>query len=401
MGAVYLAERADEQYQKRVAIKVIKRGMDTDTVLRHFRKERQILATFDHPNIARLFDAGTTADGLPYFVMEYVDGIPLDQYCEAHRVAIPEWLKLFREVCAAVSYAHRHTVIHRDIKPSNILVTNEGVPKLLDFGIAKMLSPSDGAETLATATGLRPMTPYYASPEQIRAEPVTTATDVFSLGVVLYELLTGSSPYRLTNRSQHEIERAITEQEPTKPSTVNRESSFEDRESGWHRFTVHENRQSGSDRSTGTPGRPGQHRAHGVAQGAAAPLPISRTVRGRYRATFGIATHPGPTGPPARPDLAVVTTKSCPGWCDRHLHAVNCCCRLVAASTHRYIGRVAAGKDRGRFAVPKPEQGPGERLLHRWRARRNSHQPFARSGFEGDQSHERDAIQRSDQTQST
>jgi len=231
MGAVYLAERADEQYQKRVAIKVIKRGMDTDTVLRHFRKERQILATFDHPNIARLFDAGTTADGLPYFVMEYVDGIPLDQYCEAHRVAIPERLKLFREVCAAVSYAHRHTVIHRDIKPSNILVTNEGVPKLLDFGIAKMLSPSDGAETLATATGLRPMTPYYASPEQIRAEPVTTATDVFSLGVVLYELLTGSSPYRLTNRSQHEIERAITEQEPTKPSTVIRESRIVNRAS--------------------------------------------------------------------------------------------------------------------------------------------------------------------------
>src|SRR5205823_14722450 len=128
MGEVYLAERADQQYKKRVAIKVIKRGMDTDSVLRHFRNERQILADFDHPNIARLFDAGTTADGLPYFVMEYVDGIPLDQYCEAHRVAIPERLKLFREVCAAVSYAHRYTVIQRDIKPSNILVTNEGVP---------------------------------------------------------------------------------------------------------------------------------------------------------------------------------------------------------------------------------------------------------------------------------
>ncbi|PYL27118.1 MAG: serine/threonine protein kinase, partial [Verrucomicrobia bacterium] len=141
MGAVYLAERADEQYRKQVAIKLIKRGMDTDSVLRHFRNERQILAGFDHPNIARLFDGGTTDNGLPYFVMEYVEGLPINEYCAAHKISLVERLKLFREVCAAVSYAHRHTVIHRDIKMSNILVTNDGTPKLLDFGIAKILQP--------------------------------------------------------------------------------------------------------------------------------------------------------------------------------------------------------------------------------------------------------------------
>src|SRR5438874_8474118 len=220
IGAVYLAERADEQYQKRVAIKLIKRGMDTDSVLRHFRNERQILASFDHPNIARLFDGGTTEDGLPYFVMEYVEGLPINEYCSAHGLSVVDRLKLFREVCAAVSYAHRHTVIHRDIKMSNIFVTSEGTPKLLDFGIAKILAPGAGAEGLMTMTGVRPMTPEYASPEQIRGEPVTTASDVYSLGVVLYELLTGRSPYRFTSRAPHDVERAITEQEPTRPSTA-------------------------------------------------------------------------------------------------------------------------------------------------------------------------------------
>ena len=139
MGAVYLAERADQQYEKQVAIKLIKRGMDTDSVLRHFRNERQILASFDHPNIARLLDGGATDSGLPYFVMEYVEGLPIDRYSEQHTLSINDRLKLFREVCSAVGYAHRHTVIHRDIKPSNILVTSDGTPKLLDFGIAKIL----------------------------------------------------------------------------------------------------------------------------------------------------------------------------------------------------------------------------------------------------------------------
>ena len=220
MGTVYLAERADQQYEKQVAIKLIKRGMDTDSVLRHFRNERQILASFDHPNIARLFDGGTTKDGLPYFVMEYVEGIAIDRYCDEERLSINERLKLFLQVCAAVSYAHRHTVIHRDIKPSNVLVTSDGVPKLLDFGIAKILQSGDGAEGFVTATGIRPMTPEYASPEQVRGESVTTANDVYSLGVVLYELLTGTSPYRLTTHGPREIERAISEQAPAKPSTV-------------------------------------------------------------------------------------------------------------------------------------------------------------------------------------
>ena len=220
MGAVYLAERADAQYEKRVALKVIKRGMDTDSVLQHFRNERQILASFDHPNIARLLDGGTTADGLPYFVMEYVEGIPIDQYAEKRGLDIPGRLKLFCEVCAAVSYAHRHAVIHRDLKPSNILVTGEGVAKLLDFGIAKILQPVDGAEQFVTATGVRPMTPEYASPEHVRGEAVTTTSDVYSLGIILYELLTGASPYALQSRSPQEIQRAITDKEPPKPSTV-------------------------------------------------------------------------------------------------------------------------------------------------------------------------------------
>src|SRR5438874_6948402 len=239
MGAVYLAERADEQYQKQVAIKLIKRGMDTDSVLRHFRNERQILASFDHPNIARLFDGGTTDDGVPYFVMEYVEGLPINEYCSAHGLSVVDRLKLFREACAAVSYAHRHTVIHRDIKPSNILVTDEGVPKLLDFGIAKILQPDSAGQSMLTLTGMRAMTPEYASPEQVRGELVTTASDVYSLGVVLYELLTGNSPYRLTTHSPREVEKAVTEQEPTRPSTVAKDgnSRFENRESGDSRFT--------------------------------------------------------------------------------------------------------------------------------------------------------------------
>jgi tetratricopeptide (TPR) repeat protein len=220
MGAVYLAERADQQYEKRVAIKLIKRGMDSDSVLRHFRNERQILASFDHPNIARLFDGGVTESGLPYFVMEYVDGLPIDRYCDRHALSTIERLKLFRKVCSAVSYAHHHAVIHRDIKPSNILVTSDGTPKLLDFGIAKILQPEGEAEALATITGLHLMTPEYASPEQVRGQTVTTATDVYSMGVVLYQLLAGQKPYRLKTRTPEEISRAILEQELQRPSSV-------------------------------------------------------------------------------------------------------------------------------------------------------------------------------------
>ena len=198
MGVVYLAERDDEQFTKRVAIKLIKRGMDTDAVLRRFRNERQILAQLEHPNIARLLDGGTTEDDLPYFVMEYVEGATLTRYCDDRLLSTDDRLKLFRQICAAIQYAHQNLVIHRDIKPVNILVTSEGLPKLLDFGIAKLLHPDTAQpQTEITATALRVMTPEYASPEQIRGETISTATDVYSLGVLLYELLTGHRPYQL------------------------------------------------------------------------------------------------------------------------------------------------------------------------------------------------------------
>ena len=169
MGAVYLAARADDEYRKEVAIKLVRRGLDTEDILRRFRNERQILAQLDHPNIARLIDGGTTDDGLPYFVMEYVNGEPINAYCDANALPTAERLKLFRKVCAAVTYAHQNLVIHRDLKPSNILVTQEGEPKLLDFGIAKLLSAGDELFT-QTIPALRVMTPEYASPEQVKGE---------------------------------------------------------------------------------------------------------------------------------------------------------------------------------------------------------------------------------------
>ncbi|MDP9198695.1 MAG: serine/threonine protein kinase, partial [Pseudomonadota bacterium] len=220
MGAVYLARRADRQYEKNVAIKLIKRGMDTETMLRRFRNERQILAGFDHPNIARLLDGDTTADGLPYFVMEYVEGVRIDEYCDQRALSIPQRLELFRLVCAAVSYAHRHAVIHRDLKPSNILVGSDGLPKLLDFGIARLLQPAGAAELSVTMLEQRAMTPEYASPEHLRGEPVTTASDVYSLGVVLYRLLTGKLPYRLNVQSSADLARAVGETAAQRPSTV-------------------------------------------------------------------------------------------------------------------------------------------------------------------------------------
>src|SRR6185437_629941 len=222
MGAVYEASRADNEFNKRAAIKLVKRGMDTDFILRRFRKERQILAALDHPHIAGLLDGGTTEDGLPYFVMEYIEGQPLYSYCDSHQLSISERLKLFRSICDAVHYAHQKQVVHRDIKPSNVLVTSEGVPKLLDFGIAKLLNPQIAGDIThdPTATAMRLMTPEYASPEQVQGAPTTPTTDVYSVGVLLYELLTGHRPYRLVNRAPHEIARVICEEAPAPPSII-------------------------------------------------------------------------------------------------------------------------------------------------------------------------------------
>jgi WD40 repeat protein len=224
MGAVYRAERADDEFKKTVALKVIKRGMDTDEILRRFLTERQVLAGLEHPNIARLHDGGATDDGRPYLVMELVEGVPIDEHCTKQRLAIDDRLGLFLKVCSAVQSAHQSMVVHRDIKPTNILVTEDGEPKLLDFGIAKVLDPSP-AEVAASALGMtvteaRILTPRYASPEQVGGRMITTASDVYSLGVVLYELLTGREPYRLTTGSRAELEDVVCTQEPRKPSAI-------------------------------------------------------------------------------------------------------------------------------------------------------------------------------------
>lgn len=219
MGSVYLATRDDEQYRQEVAIKLIKTGLGGDVMRRRFRTEMQILADLNHPNIARLLDAGETNDGVPYLVMEYVDGSPIHQYCEEHQLSTEQRLKLFKTVCTAVQYAHQHLVVHRDIKPANILLTNDGVPKLVDFGIAKLLERGP-SQRPATVTAMHFMTPEYASPEQVRGLSVTTATDVYSLGVVLYELLSGRSPYRPNNRMPHEIAKLILDQDPERPSAA-------------------------------------------------------------------------------------------------------------------------------------------------------------------------------------
>jgi len=216
MGAVYLAERADGAFEQRVALKLIKRGMDSDQVLERFRAERQILASLEHPNIARLLDGGASDDGQPYFVMEYIDGRRIDEYTHDGRLSIAARLQLWLQVSGAVSYAHQHLVVHRDIKPANILVTADGTPKLLDFGIARLLDPN--VQATSTLTELRMLTPEYASPEQIEGRHATTTSDVYSLGVVLYELLTRRSPYRARSRSPKDIAEAICTTEPVRPS---------------------------------------------------------------------------------------------------------------------------------------------------------------------------------------
>jgi serine/threonine-protein kinase len=203
MGQVFLAERADGQFEQQVAIKLLKRGMDSEAILARFRRERQILAALDHPNIARLLDGGIADDGRPYVVMEYVDGESITAFADARRLSVDARLTLLRTVCLAVEYAHRNLIVHRDLKPSNILVTRDGRPKLLDFGIAKLLSaPDEQAETSTlTAAGVRLLTPDYAAPEQFHGGPITTATDVYGLGAVLFELLIGRPPFGETLES--------------------------------------------------------------------------------------------------------------------------------------------------------------------------------------------------------
>jgi len=221
MGSVFLAERDDDLYQQRVAVKIIRRGLDTDELVRRFVAERQILATLQHPNIARLLDGGVTSDGRPYYVMEYVDGEPLDVHCDRRRCHVDERLRLFAVVARAVQFAHQNLVVHRDLKPSNVFVTRDGEIRLLDFGIAKLLDPDTAPHAVPeTQTGVRMMTPQYASPEQMRGDAITTATDVYGLGLLLYELLTGHRPFGVRGHSLVEIERRVLTEEPQRPSAA-------------------------------------------------------------------------------------------------------------------------------------------------------------------------------------
>ncbi len=221
MGQVYLAVRDDEAFRRYVAVKVIKRGMDSDEILKRFRMERQILASLTHPNIARLLDGGATDEGLSYFVMEFVDGERIDTYCDEHRLSLDERLVIFGKVCSAVHYAHQNLIVHRDLKPSNILVTSQGEVKLLDFGIAKFLNPDLAGYTLPmTRKEDRVLTPEYASPEQLRGGSITTSSDVYQLGVLLYELLTGHKPFVFQTTARREIEQMVLEKEPERPSTM-------------------------------------------------------------------------------------------------------------------------------------------------------------------------------------
>ena len=217
-GMVYLAARDDDEFNQKVAVKILRHGLATEDMLERFRRERQILANLDHPNICRLLDGGTDESGQPYIVMEHVEGLTLDEYCRKHDCGLQERLTLFRKILNAVHFAHQNLVVHCDIKPGNILVSHEGEPKLLDFGIAKLLQP-DLAEA-KTGLHLRIMTPEYASPEQVRGEPITTVSDIYSLGVLCYELFTGQRPYRLRNRYMADIQKVICEEQPLKPSEV-------------------------------------------------------------------------------------------------------------------------------------------------------------------------------------
>ncbi|MGH8311417.1 MAG: serine/threonine-protein kinase, partial [Steroidobacteraceae bacterium] len=221
MGTVFLAQRADRQFEQRVAIKLVEQMAVHPQLRTRLRAERQILATLDHPDIARLIDGGETAEGVPYLVIEYIGGKPIDEYCDALRLPLRERLRLFERVCAAVDYAHRNLIVHRDLKSANILVTPEGHPKLLDFGIAKLLHPDPVTHTVAvTRMQDRLLTPEHAAPEQVLGRTITIATDVYTLGVLLYQLLCDRSPYALHNSTALGLERAICNEDPQRPSSL-------------------------------------------------------------------------------------------------------------------------------------------------------------------------------------
>ena len=219
MGAVYSAVRDDDQYRKEVAIKLVRHGFETGKLLERFRTERQILAALEHPYVARMLDGGATSDGFPYLVMERVHGVPITRYARERTLSIAARLRLFQRVCEAVQYAHASLIVHRDLKPANIAVTSDGTPKRLDFGIATLVTP-DRADSGEALTSVLLMTPDYASPEQVRGQAVTTATDIYSLGAVLYELLTGRPPHRLAGRTPADMLTSITTVEPDLPSKV-------------------------------------------------------------------------------------------------------------------------------------------------------------------------------------
>ncbi|MEE9431724.1 MAG: serine/threonine-protein kinase [Melioribacteraceae bacterium] len=223
MGIVYIGKRNDDEFEHKVAIKILRQGLSTDYLVKRFQKERQTLANLQHPNIAKLFDGGTTKVELPYLVMEYIDGIPITEYCDEQKLNIKQRLKLFQSVCDAIQYAHQNLVVHRDIKPGNILVNKEGRPKLLDFGVAKLL---DEENSELTKTRMWHLTPEYASPEQIKGETISTASDVYSLGVLLYQILSGYQPYEVTSGSPFAISKIVTDVKTIKPSEIHQSTNL-------------------------------------------------------------------------------------------------------------------------------------------------------------------------------
>lgn len=218
MGSVYLAERSDGSFEHRVAIKIIRRGRATETNLRRFEREQHILAQLNHPGIAQLYDGGITPDGFPYIIMEYIDGTPIDEYCQINNCSANDIIELFTDVLEAVRNAHENLVVHRDLKPDNILIDNSGSVKILDFGISKLLN-EEGPSAMLTQTGARLLTPRYASPEQIRQKNITTSVDLYALGIILYELLTKTFPFSFDELTPYEVEQTILNESPAKPSS--------------------------------------------------------------------------------------------------------------------------------------------------------------------------------------